>query len=139
MIIEFINSSCSYSLLDYDGSEIDNSVPSNCSLNIFGNSIITRNMDILKSLYDIEKIVIPKKLNFLTSIINSSFKGNIVEVDKKNYDKLVKTDLANNIDKDNLINSYNGEGFNSEINSNQIQHSLVTNKTTLLLPCNVII
>jgi len=72
MIIVFINSSsCSYSLLDYDSSELDNSIPSNCSLNIFGKSIITRNMDILNSLYDIEKIVIPKKLNFLTSIINS--------------------------------------------------------------------
>ncbi|MBA3750771.1 MAG: hypothetical protein H0X03_07790 [Nitrosopumilus sp.] len=85
-------------------------------------------MDILNSLFDIEKIVIPKKLNFLTAIINSSFKGSIEEIDEKNYDKLVKNNLVSNMGADNLINSYNGDGMNSV----QMQNSLIRNKTTLL-------
>ncbi len=85
-------------------------------------------MDILNSLFDIEKIVIPKKLNFLTAIINSSFKGSIEEIDEKNYDKLVKNNLVSNMGADNLINSYNGD----EMNSVQMQNSLIRNKTTLL-------
>jgi hypothetical protein len=58
-------------------------MPSNCSLNLFEISIILRNVAILKSLCDIDSVVIPKKMSFLKSIIQSEFKNlPIIEADK---------------------------------------------------------
>src|SRR5919107_4869067 len=98
MFVYSFNSSNSF--LDYDDSEAESSsVSSNYSLQIFGKPIIARNIEILDSLYDIEKIVIPKKLKFLTSIINSSYGGEIEEIDNKEYGKLMENDFGGEVEK----------------------------------------
>ena len=66
MKIVFVDSNASFcpsAILD--DFELDNDVPSNYSLKLFGKSLIMRNIDILSSIYNIDKIVLPKKLNFL--------------------------------------------------------------------------
>jgi hypothetical protein len=76
VLVSYFNSSNSF--LDYDDSEVESScISSTYSLQIFGKSIIARNIEILDSLYDIEKIVLPKKLKFLTSIIISPMVGRL--------------------------------------------------------------
>ena len=58
------SSSTSYSFLDYNESEVDSSIPSNCSLYLFGRALITRNIELINSLYDLETVFVPKKLKF---------------------------------------------------------------------------
>ncbi|MDF0682679.1 MAG: hypothetical protein P0116_17100 [Candidatus Nitrosocosmicus sp.] len=74
-----------YSFIDHDDDEIMNKMPSNGSLNLFGKSIIVRNMSIINSLYGIDSVVIPKKMSFLKSIIQTEFKSMpIIEADEEN-------------------------------------------------------
>jgi NDP-sugar pyrophosphorylase family protein len=132
--------SSSNSFLDYDDSEVESSsISLNYSLQIFGKPIIARNIEILDSLYDIEKIVIPKKLRFLTSIINSSYGGEVEEIDNKEYGKLMENDFGGKVEKGDLFNSYNGTKNNSIKKFNHTQSVLVSNKTTLFLPDNAIL
>ena len=107
MKIVFVDSCASYySFLDHDDSELANTFPSNCSLNIFGKSIITNNIDTLNSLYNIEKIVIPKTLSFLTSLIDSSFDIVIEEnIDNQSYKNFANTNLATDIQQSNYKSS----------------------------------
>ena len=65
MKIVFLQSlSTSYSFLDYNESEVDSSIPSNCSLYLFGRALITRNVELINSLYDLETVYVPKKIKF---------------------------------------------------------------------------
>lgn len=60
MKVVLVNSTpTSDSFLDYNESEIEVGDTSNCLLNLFGKPIITRNLSILGSLCEIEKILIP--------------------------------------------------------------------------------
>ena len=130
----------SNSFLDYDDSEIENSdISSNYSLQIFGKPIVTRNIEILDSLYDIEKIVIPKKLGFLTSMMSSSFDGEVEEIDNNEYEKLMENDFGDKAEKGDPFNHCDGAKNNSMENFNNTQSVLVSNKTKLLLPENVIL
>ena len=63
------SSSTSYSFIDYNESEVDSSIPSNCSLYLFGRALITRNIELIDSLYGLETVLIPKKLNFISNIV----------------------------------------------------------------------
>ena len=130
--------SCSF--LDYDASEIEDGVTSKCLLGLFGVPIITRNLNILNSLYEIEKILIPKELKFLAPIISSSFKFVIEEVDKRIYKKMVSTGsyedgVSDNTHMDSHYRSKNGYGKN---NSNLKQKVLNSDEDTLFLTCSVI-
>ncbi len=133
--------SCSF--LDYDSTEIEDSISSNCLLGIFGTPIIARNLNILNSLYEIEKILIPKELKLLTPIIRSSFEFAIEEFDRLFHKKLVN---ANSDDDDDGI--YSGVYADSQYDCNNIyskntiklnKKTLNPNDNTLVLPCNVIL
>jgi acetyltransferase-like isoleucine patch superfamily enzyme len=128
------------SFLDYDDSEIDRggSIYSNYSLSIFGKSIITRNMDILDSLYNVEKIVIPKKIGFVTQLINTSYSGLVEVIDDKSYEKLISDDFANGVER-GLIGSPNGAENNLNRRFNQAQSVIVSDKSSILLPINSIL
>ncbi len=141
MKIVFVDS-CAlyYSFLDHDDSELANTFPSNCSLNMFGKSIITNNIDTLNSLYDIEKIVIPKTLSFLTSLIDSSFDIVIEEnIDNQSYKNFANTNLATDIQESNFKSSNNENKINNRNNSNQIQQTMISSNTNLILPCNILL
>ena len=134
--------SCNYqpsSMLD--DFELDNDVPSNYSLNIFGKSMIMRNIDILSSLYNIDKIILPKRLGFLKSIINDFYSSNIVieEIEHQSYNKLVNTIIVNKIDNNAYLGFKSSDESNYLRYSNQTQNLLYSNKTSIYLPCNVII
>src|SRR5918911_3313085 len=90
--------------------ELDNDVPSNYSLKLFGKSLIMRNIEILNSLYNIDKIVLPKKLGFLKTIINDSYPFNVVieEIEYRNYTKLINTVMVNKLNNSAYM------GFKSE-------------------------
>ena len=142
MKVVLVNStptSCSF--LDFNESENEVGDTPNCMLNLFGKPIITRNLSILGSLCEIEKILIPKELRFLAPIIRSSFKIVIEEIDKRIYKKLVRTGSDEDGVGDNiLINSHyeckNGYGKNS---SNLSQRVLISDANTLFLPCSIIL
>ncbi len=137
MFVCSFNSSNSF--LDYDDSEVESSsVPTNYSLQIFGKPLIARNIEILDSLYHIEKIVIPKKLRFLISIIKSSFGGEVEEIDNKEYGKLMENDFVGRVEKGDLFNSCSGAKYNSVKKFNNTQSVLVSNKATLFLPDNAV-
>ncbi len=127
------SSSKSYSFLDYNESEVDSSIPSNCSLYLFGRALITRNIELINSLYNLETVLIPRKLNFISSIIKSTTDIPVEEINENTYHKLVKSELkASKFD----VNEKN----HSESSSSHIQqNTLVTNKNLLFLPCNTVI
>jgi UDP-N-acetylglucosamine diphosphorylase / glucose-1-phosphate thymidylyltransferase / UDP-N-acetylgalactosamine diphosphorylase / glucosamine-1-phosphate N-acetyltransferase / galactosamine-1-phosphate N-acetyltransferase len=140
MNVVYINplSTCE-SFLDYDDSEIDKgSICSNNSLSIFGKPIISRNMDILDSLYNVDKIVIPKKMGFLTQMINTSHPGFTEVIDDKDYEKLIDTEFDNDVKK-SLMGSPNGCENNLNMRFNQAQSVIVSDKSSLLLPINSIL
>ena len=76
VVVDTNNSFCPSAILD--DFELDNDIPSNYSLKIFGKSLIMRNINILNSLYNIDKIILPKKLGFLKTIINDDYPFNVV-------------------------------------------------------------
>ena len=61
---------------------------SNYSLRIFGKSLISRNLDILNSLFDIKEIVVPKQLDSLMPILNENNGYDVVVKEIENEDKL---------------------------------------------------
>ncbi|HKU84190.1 MAG TPA: hypothetical protein VJP58_09120 [Candidatus Nitrosocosmicus sp.] len=132
-IVFLQSSSTSYSFLDYNESEVDSSIPSNCSLYLFGRALITRNVELINSLYDLETVIVPKKLNFISNIIKSTTEIPVEEIDENTYGKLIKSDsrISNKfggIQKNNIGNSYHIQ-----------QNTLVTNNNILFLPCNTVI
>ncbi len=70
---------------------------------------MTRNIEILDSLYEVEKIVIPKKLRFLTSIMNSSYDGEIEEIDNNEYEKSIKNGFGDKAKKVILLTLLMGQ------------------------------
>src|SRR5215212_8267685 len=127
------------SFSDYDDSEIDKgSIYSNYSLSIFGKPIISRNMDILDSLYNVEKIVIPKKIGFLTQMINTSHPGFTEVIDDIDYENLMVTDFGIDV-KNGLMGSPNGPENSLNRRFNQAQSVMVSDKSSLLLPINSIL
>lgn len=90
-IVFMQSSSPSYSFLDYNESEVDSSIPSNCSLYLFGRPLITRNIELINSLFDLETVMVPQKLNFISNIIKSTTDIPVEEIDQHTYSKLVKT------------------------------------------------
>ena len=127
---------------DHKDFELDNEFPSNYSLSIFGKSLISRNLYVLNSLYNIEKIIIPKKSGFLMSVINENNSFDI-EIEDIEYEEILELEnVSSNDYKDikgdaNLkdkTNSYLG------IKSNENQNVILPNKKDILyLPCNIII
>lgn len=142
MKVVLVNSaptSCSF--LDYNKSEFEDGDTSNCLLNLFGKPIITRNLSILGSLCEIEKILIPKELKFLAPIISSSFKFVIEEVDKRIYKKLVskcyvEVGVGDNINMDSQYRCIDGCGINT---SGLKQRDLNSDASTVFLSCSVIL
>jgi UDP-N-acetylglucosamine diphosphorylase / glucose-1-phosphate thymidylyltransferase / UDP-N-acetylgalactosamine diphosphorylase / glucosamine-1-phosphate N-acetyltransferase / galactosamine-1-phosphate N-acetyltransferase len=132
-IVFLQSSSTSYSFLDYNESEVDSSIPSNCSLYLFGRALITRNVELINSLYDLETVIVPKKLNFISNIIKSTTEIPVEEIDEITYGKLIKSEsrISNKfggIEKNNIGNSYHIQ-----------QNTLITNNNVLFLPCNTVI
>jgi UDP-N-acetylglucosamine diphosphorylase / glucose-1-phosphate thymidylyltransferase / UDP-N-acetylgalactosamine diphosphorylase / glucosamine-1-phosphate N-acetyltransferase / galactosamine-1-phosphate N-acetyltransferase len=127
------SSSKSYSFLDYNESEVDSSIPSNCSLYLFGRALITRNIELINSLYNLETVLIPRKLNFISSIIKSTTDIPVEEINENTYHKLVKSELK--ASKFDVNEKNHSESSNSHIQ----QNTLVTNKNLLFLPCNTVI
>ena len=125
-----------------DDFELDNDVPSNYSLKLFGKSLIMRNIEILNSLYNIDKIVLPKKLGFLKTIINDSYPFNVVieEIEYRNYTKLINTVMVNKLNRNSYLGSKSDIDVSTYLNySDQIYNALCLNKSSIYLPCNVII
>ena len=127
------SSSKSYSFLDYNESEVDSSIPSNCSLYLFGRALITRNIELINSLYNLETVLIPRKLNFISSIIKSTTDIPVEEINENTYHKLVKSELK--ASKFDINEKNHSESSNSHIQ----QNTLLTNKNLLFLPCNTVI
>lgn len=127
------SSSTSYSFLDYNESEVDSSIPSNCSLYLFGRALVTRNIELLDSLYGLETVMVPKKLNFISRLIKSTTGIPVEEIDENTYARLVKneTRVSHKVeipDSDNV-----------HLTNNILQNSLISNKNLLFLPCNAVI
>jgi UDP-N-acetylglucosamine diphosphorylase / glucose-1-phosphate thymidylyltransferase / UDP-N-acetylgalactosamine diphosphorylase / glucosamine-1-phosphate N-acetyltransferase / galactosamine-1-phosphate N-acetyltransferase len=139
--IVFVDGCASYySFLDHDDSDLANTFPSNCSLNIFGKSIITNNIDTLNSLYNIEKIVIPKTLSFLTSLIDSSFDIVIEEnIDTQSYKNFAHVNLATDIPQSNYKSYTNGNKIDNKNNFNNLQQIMISSNTNLIIPCNILL
>jgi hypothetical protein len=93
-IVFLQSSSTSYSFLDYNESEVDSSIPSNCSLYLFGRALITRNIELINSMYDLETVFVPKKLNFISNIIKSTTDIPVEEIDENTYGKLAAEKVA---------------------------------------------
>jgi hypothetical protein len=132
-IVFMQSSSTSYSFLDYNESEVDSSIPSNCSLYLFGRALITRNIELINSLYNLETVLIPRKLNFISSIIKSTTDIPVEEINENTYHKLVKSELK--ASKFDVNEKNHSESSNSHIQ----QNTIVTNKNLLFLPCNTVI
>ncbi|HYO05446.1 MAG TPA: hypothetical protein VER14_00500, partial [Phototrophicaceae bacterium] len=142
MKVVLVNSaptSCSF--LDYNKSEFEDGDTSNCLLNLFGKPIITRNLSILGSLCEIEKILVPKELRFLAPILSSSFKFVIEVVDKRIYKKLVSkgsvdVGVGDNINMDSQYRCTDGYGKNT---SGLKHRGLNSDSSTVFLSCSVIL
>jgi len=135
MKIVFMQSaSTTYSFIDYNESEVDSSIPSNCSLYLFGKALVTRNVELIDSLYGLETVFVPKKLNFITRIIKSTTNVPVEEIDETTYGKLIKSDIR----LSQKIDPTERNTFASDIHHFQ-QNSLISNKNLLFLPCNTVI
>ena len=135
------NSPTSCSFLDYNDSKIEGGDTTNCLLNLFGKPIITRNLSIIGSLCEIEKILIPKELRYLTPIISSTFKFVIEEVDKRIYKKLVSAgpdedSVGDSIDMNSNYGCKNGYRKDASVLKQRV---LNPDANTLFLPCSVIL
>src|SRR5690606_22399046 len=128
------SASTSYSFLDYNESEVDSSIPSNCSLYLFGRALITRNVELIDSLYGLETVLVPKKLNFISRLIKSTTNVPVEEIDETTYDKLVKRDIR----VSQKINVSEKNDFSSNTIHMQ-QNTLISNKNLLFLPCNTVV
>jgi UDP-3-O-[3-hydroxymyristoyl] glucosamine N-acyltransferase len=141
MKIVLVNSSARpSSFLDYNDSKVEDNITSNCLLSIFGESIVIRNLSILNSLYDIEKILVPKELKVLIPIIRCSFKFVIEEVDRVNYSKSITANMFEdsfNRSKSLVTYTQNKKSTNNSINQNHL--ILGSNNDIIFLPCNVIV
>lgn len=131
------SSSTSYSFLDYNESDVDSSIPSNCSLYLFGKALITRNIELIDSIYNLETIMVPRKLNFISSIIRSATDIPVEEIDSATYNRLVKNEFRHsnkleNPERNGIINSNNNNNHNQ-------QSTLISNKNLMFLPCNTVI
>jgi UDP-N-acetylglucosamine diphosphorylase / glucose-1-phosphate thymidylyltransferase / UDP-N-acetylgalactosamine diphosphorylase / glucosamine-1-phosphate N-acetyltransferase / galactosamine-1-phosphate N-acetyltransferase len=135
MKIVFMQSaSTTYSFMDYNESEVDCSIPSNCSLYLFGRALITRNVELIDALYGLETVLVPKKLNFITRLIKSTTNVPVEEIDENTYSKLVKRDIG--------VSQKIDVSEKNTLSSNTLhiqQNSLVSNKNFLFLPCNIVI
>ena len=129
------------SFLDYNESKLEDNISSNCLLSVFGESIIIRNLNLLNSLYDIEKIVVPKELKVLIPIIRHSFKFVIEEVDWVNCNKSINaTMFEGKINKCNSLATYTeSKTTSNNSNINQKHEILNPNNDIVFLPCNVIV
>lgn len=128
------SASTSYSFLDYNESEVDSSIPSNCSLSLFGRALITRNVELIDSLYGLETVLVPKKLSFISRLIRSTTNVPVEEIDETTYDKLIKRDIRGS----QKINVSEKNDFSSNTIHMQ-QNALISNKNLLSLPCNTVI
>jgi len=128
------STSTSYSFVDYNESEVDSSIPSNCALYVFGRAIITRNVELIDSLYGLETVLVPKKLKFITRIIKSTTSVPVEEIDEITYGKLIKNDAR----VSQKINITEKNNFGNNALHNQ-QSSLISNKNLLFMPCNTVI
>ena len=133
-IVFMQSSSPSYSFLDYNESEVDSSIPSNCSLYLFGRPLITRNIELINSLFDLETVMVPQKLNFISNIIKSTTDIPVEEIDQHTYSKLVKNELK--VPNKLQVTEKN---ISERSNSHVQQNTLVTNKNLLFLSCNTVI
>jgi hypothetical protein len=133
-IVFLQSSSTSYSFLDYNESEVDSSIPSNCSLYLFGRALITRNIELFNSMFGLETVFVPKKLKFISSIIKSTTDIPVEEIDENTYDKLIRSESRVS-NKFEVSEKYNIENSNRHIQ----QNALVANKNMLFLPCNTVI
>lgn len=135
MKIVFMQSaSTTYSFMDYNESEVDSSIPSNCSLYLFGRALITRNVELIDALYGLETVLVPKKLNFITRLIKSTTNVPVEEIDENTYSKLLKRDIG--------VSQKIDVSEKNTLSSNTLhiqQNSLVSNKNFLFLPCNIVI
>jgi UDP-N-acetylglucosamine diphosphorylase / glucose-1-phosphate thymidylyltransferase / UDP-N-acetylgalactosamine diphosphorylase / glucosamine-1-phosphate N-acetyltransferase / galactosamine-1-phosphate N-acetyltransferase len=127
---------------DHKDFELDNEFPSNYSLSIFGKALISRNLHILNSLYNIEKIVIPKKSDFLMSVINENNSFDI-EIEDINSEEILEVEnfRPNDYEDKNLdVNLKDKSNSYLGIKSSENQNVILSNKKdTLYLPCNIII
>ena len=139
VVVDSSISFCPSAILD--DFELDNDVPSNYSLKIFGKSLIMRNINILNSLYNIDKIIIPKKLGFLKTIINDNYPFNVVleEFEHRNYNKILNAAMINKTNNNSYLNLKSGNETIYSGYSSQIQNVLHSNKSSIYLPCNVIL
>jgi acetyltransferase-like isoleucine patch superfamily enzyme len=133
-IVFMQSSSTSYSFIDYNESEVDSSIPSNCSLYLFGRALITRNIELIDSLYGLETVLIPKKLNFISNIVKSTTNIPVEEIDDSTYGKLLKNDLR----LSQKVHVSQRNKFTNLTHHLQ-QDSLTSNKNVLFLPCNTVI
>jgi len=120
--------------MDYNESEVDSSIPSNCSLYLFGRALITRNVELIDALYGLETVLVPKKLNFITRLIKSTTNVPVEEIDENTYSKLLKRDIG--------VSQKIDVSEKNTLSSNTLhiqQNSLVSNKNFLFLPCNIVI
>ena len=128
------SASTTYSFMDYNESEVDSSIPSNCSLYLFGRALITRNVELIDALYGLETVLVPKKLNFITRLIKSTTNVPVEEIDENTYSKLLKRDIG--------VSQKIDVSEKNTLSSNTLhiqQNSLVSNKNFLFLPCNIVI
>ncbi len=123
-----------FSLGNYYESEHDDATPSYYSLGLFGIPLITRNIDILKSLFTIKSIVVPKKLDLLSSLIDSSIK---IEIEDFNYQKNNRHKEIDITNKKVFIKSekHHDAKYNDDCN---LKITISSNKV-ITLPCNAII
>jgi UDP-N-acetylglucosamine diphosphorylase / glucose-1-phosphate thymidylyltransferase / UDP-N-acetylgalactosamine diphosphorylase / glucosamine-1-phosphate N-acetyltransferase / galactosamine-1-phosphate N-acetyltransferase len=133
-IVFMQSSSTSYSFIDYNESEVDSSVPSNCSLYLFGRALVTRNIELLDSLYGLETVIVPKKLNSIANIVKSTTNIPVEEIDDNTYGRLIKSDLRIS----HKIQVPERNDFTNTTPYTQ-QNSIILNKNTLFLPCNTVI
>jgi acetyltransferase-like isoleucine patch superfamily enzyme len=132
-IVFMQSSSTTYSFLDYNESEVDSTIPSNCSLYLFGRALVTRNIELLDSLYGLETVFVPKKMNFISRLVKSTTGIPVEEIDDNTYARLIKNEARV---------SYKleiSDGDSLHLSNNILQNSLVSNKNLLFLPCNALI
>lgn len=127
------SSSTSYSFLDYNESEVDSTIPSNCSLYLFGRALVTRNIELLDSLYGLETVFVPKKLNFISRLVKSTTSIPVEEIDENTYARLIKNETR----VSQRLEIPDNDGVH--LSNNILQNSLISNKNLLFLPCNTVI
>ncbi|MDQ4073647.1 MAG: hypothetical protein M3162_05000 [Thermoproteota archaeon] len=126
--------SVSFSLENYYENEHDDTTLSYYSLGLFGIPLVTRNINIMKSLFSIRNIVVPKKIAFLSSLIDSSIK---IEIEDSGYQKNTRHKERGLPSQKVVMQSekHHDTKFNDDCN---LTITLSSNKV-ISLPCNAII